>query len=228
MAKVAAQDIIYFITFIGVYFNAKTPGENACNYEIEVPISHEQLMRTYSIKIPIDPKNKNDLPYKEKKIIADSPLSLFRRDYAPIVMPQKYPDYQALQTFEIKSVRSTHPDMLKENIALMNFQSLVNYIEERELEIETGLYDDTGSLRNAIQQYKTDREGFLSIQEQIHKRKGKKVVQTNFAKTMLDKYSSQLQTFNGNGNGKKPKASILKQGKEVHASEFEEDFLDDI
>jgi hypothetical protein len=226
MAKVAAAEVIYFITFIGVYFNAKTPGENACNYEIEVPISHEQLMRTYTIRIPIDPKNKNDLPYKEKKIIADSPLSLFRRDYAPIVMPQKYPDYQALQTFEIKSVRSTHPEMLKENIALMNFQSLVNYIEERELEIEPALYDDAGSLRYAIQQYKTDREGFLSMQEQTHKRKSKKVVQTNLAKTMLDKYSNQLENIPKNGNGKKPVRKLIPL--RANAVDTEEDFLDDI
>src|ERR1700721_4494647 len=127
MAKVAANEIIYFITFQGIYFNAKRPGENQCSYEIEVPISHEQLMRTYTLRIPCEPKNKNDKPYKEKNIIADPPLSLFRRDYAPMVMPKKYPDYQALQTFEIKEVRSTHPQMLKENIALMNFQKLTEY-----------------------------------------------------------------------------------------------------
>jgi ribosomal protein S24E len=228
MAKVAAQDIIYFITFIGIYFNAKTPGENACNYEIEVPISHEQLMRTYTVRIPVSPTNKNDLPYKEKKIIADSPLSLFRRDYAPIVMPNKYPDYQALQTFEIKSVRSTHPEMLKENIALMNFQKLTEYIGERELEIEPALYDDAGSLRAAIQQYKTDKEGFLSIQEQTHKRKGKKVVQTNIAKTMLDKYSSQLQNaVKTNGNGKKVKHGRVNNGYGETLDQYE-NYLDDI
>lgn len=228
MPKVAAKDIIYFITFRGVYFNAKTPGENACNYSIEVPISHEQLMRTYTLQIPVEPKNKNDKAYKEKQVIADSPLSLFRRDYAPIVMPRKYPDYQALQTFEIESVRSTHPQMLKENIALMNFHMLTDYVQERELEIEPALYDDAGSLRAAIKAYKEDREGFLSIQEQTHKRKGKKVVQTNIAKTMLDKYSGQLQNTKDAFNGKK----YFKGMKEVYEKspklEVEEDFLDDI
>jgi hypothetical protein len=222
VTKVATKDIIYFVTFTGIYFNGKSPGENQESYEIEVPISHEQLMRTYAIRIPTEPKNKNEKPYKEKQIIADSPLSLFRRDYAPIVMPKKYPDYAALQTFEIKSVRSTHPQMLKENIALMNFQDLVNYIEERDFEIEPALYDDAGSLRSAIQAYKTDREGFLSNQEQIHKRKGKKVVQTNIAKTLLDKYERQLhnEPKNGWATGKVKAKAIVGR--------IEEDFLDEL
>lgn len=220
MSKVSAKDVIYFITFQGVYFNAKTPGENACSYEIEVPISHEQLMRTYIVRIPIEPKNKNDKPWKEKHVLADSPLSLFRRDYAPLEMPLKYPDYQALQTFEIKAVRSTHPQMLKENTALMNFQTLVDYIEEREMEIEPMLCDDAGSLRAAIALYKSDREGFLSNQEQTQKRKGKKVVQVNIAKALLDKYRNELTKT------KKPPGKLVKQT--VEYNEYEEDFLNDL
>src|ERR1700723_962042 len=225
VTKVAAKDVIYFVTFQGVYFNAKTPGENACSYEIEVPINHEQLMRTYTIRIPIEPKNKNEKPYKEKHILADSTLSLFRRDYAPMMMPLKYPDYQALQTFEIKSVRSTHPQMLKENTALMNFQALVDYIEENEYEIEPALCDDAGSLRAAIALYKTDKEGFLSTQEQTQKRKGKKVVQTNIAKALLDKYKDQLQ--NDTKNVKEVKVRFT--GKQLVTSDgaYEDDYLSD-
>lgn len=223
MSKVAAKDVIYFVTFQGVYFNAKTPGENACSYEIEIPISHEQLMRTYMIKIPIEPKNKNDKPWKEKHIIADSPLSLFRRDYAPLVMPLKYPDYQALQTFEIKEVRSTHPQMLKENTALMNFQSLVDYIEERDMEIEPALCDDAGSLRAAIALYKSDREGFLSTQEQTQKRKGKKVVQVNIAKALLDKYKDQL-TNTKKRSSKPVKAIEIEESQDA----IDEDYLSDL
>jgi hypothetical protein len=225
MSKVSAKDVIYFVTFQGVYFNAKTPGENACSYEIEVPISHEQLMRTYTVRIPIEPKNKNDKPWREKQLVADSPLSLFRRDYAPMMMPLKYPDYQALQTFEVKSVRSTHPQMLKENIALMNFQQLVDYIEEHDYEIEPALCDDAGSLRAAIQLYKTDREGFLSTQEQTNKRKGKKVVQVNIAKALLDKYKDQLNDIPKNGNGKVRKTLKTASG---NINVLEENFLDDM
>jgi hypothetical protein len=227
MPKVSTKDVIYFVTFQGVYYNSRPSGENANSYEIEVPISHEQLTRTYTIQIPCEPKNKNDKPYKEKQIIADSPLSLFRRDYAPLMMPLKYPDFEYLATFEIKSVRSTHPEMLRENIALMNFQSLCNYIEEAGLEIEPILYDDAGSLRYAIQEYKKDREGFLSIQEQTRKRKGKKVVQTNIAKTLLDKYSSQLQNSNGNGNSKHT-GQLKQKVKPKAVATIEEDFLNDM
>lgn len=224
MAKVSAKDVIYFVTYSGIYYNAKTPGENACNYEIEIPISHEQLLRTYAIKIPIEAK-KGEKPWKEKWIIADSPLSLFRRDYAPIVMPEKYPDFQALATFEIKAVRSTHPQMLKENIALMNFQGLVDYIEERDLEIEPGLYDDPGSLRDAIKRYKHDREGFLTTQEQTQKRKGKKVVQVNIAKALLDKYGSDL---NGKTEKTKKMPVTVAKRKPVEYDVYEEDFLSDL
>jgi len=232
MPKVSTKDVIYFVTFQGVYYNSRPSGENANSYEIEVPISHEQLTRTYTIQIPCEPKNKNDKPYKEKQIIADSPLSLFRRDYAPLMMPLKYPDFEYLATFEIKSVRSTHPEMLRENIALMNFQSICNYIEEAGLEIDPILYDDAGSLRYAIQEYNKDREGFLSIQEQTRKRKGKKVVQTNIAKTLLDKYKDQLNDIPKNGNGKHAVIAKKKSNREfavtLPSEIIEEDFLDDM
>jgi len=141
-------------------------------------------------------------------------------------MPLKYPDYQALQTFEIKSVRSTHPQMLKENTALMNFQALVDYIEEHEYEIEPALCDDAGSLRAAIALYKTDKEGFMTMQEQTQKRKGKKVVQTNIAKALLDKYKDQLQNVNGNGKPKKNSRDLVKSIS--NNGEFEDDYLSDL
>jgi hypothetical protein len=168
MARTAVKslkDVHYFITFVGQYYTAAEKGKNVESYEVTVPMSHAQIE---------DPK--------------ESPLSLFRHHYAPKVMPKKYPGYQGLVSFEIKHVTCNEPSRLQENIKLMNFADLCEYIENKSLPIKTEFYEDAGSLRAAIRECEKDREGFLKIQGITESRKAPAIIKQRTANEMLEMY----------------------------------------
>ena len=67
------SNIHYIITIAGLYYTAKQKGDNMHPYEIDVPMTHAQI------------EDKDE-----------SPLSLWRRLYAPRMMPINYPDFEGL------------------------------------------------------------------------------------------------------------------------------------
>ena len=163
------DDVHYIVTITGIYYTQAPKGENTFNYEIDIPMTHAQL--------------------EDQKVSA---LSLFKHNYAHILMPRKYPEFAGLATHEIKRVQCSEPSRLLENIKLMNAHQLIKYIRANGLPIKPELYEDAGSLRNAIEAYRKDQEGFIKIQKITEQRKGPHLVKQAQADKMILQYESQL------------------------------------
>lgn len=185
-SRPALKNVIVFITFEGLYYTAGEKGKNVYSYVAkDVPFNLEQLN---------DPK--------------ESALSLWRHNYAQHIMPKLYPDFMGLATFEIKDKSCpTDPTLLLQNIGIMNFAELTEYIDSNNLDIITELYEDAGSLRSAIRSYGTDREGFLKTQRITEKRRGPQLHKQKAATEMLELHykTASASTARNTNTNKKPK-----------------------
>jgi hypothetical protein len=165
MATATLEDIHYVITIAGTYYTNEAKGENTHSYEVDVPMTQEQL--------------------NDQKVSA---LSLFRHNYADRMMKTKYPAYSGLCTHEIRKVQCSDPARLLENTALMNSLQLARYIKSHGLPIKTELYEDAGSLRAAIADYHKDNEGFVKSQKITESRKGPHLKRQSAADRMMEQY----------------------------------------
>jgi len=197
--KSALEDIHYIVTITGYYYTQEAKGENVHEYEIDVPLNHKQL--------------------DDDKVSA---ISLFKHNYAPVMMPKKYPDYTGLYTHKIKQTQCSEPSRLLENIGLMNFKQLVRYIRTNGLPVKHELYDDEGSLRAAIRSYKKDAEGFLKVQKITQERIGPTLAKQSVADQMMEQYGDSF--VKGKVTplppAKKPTAKVELDDEELALAEF--------
>lgn len=105
---------------------------------------------------------------KQKQIDAGA-LSQFCKHYAPEMMPVLYPDYQALMTFRITKSECSDDQVKDNELTIMNYSELRDYIQRNEIKVDTSLYVDAGELKTAIETCEEDEPGYLK-QEEYYKR----------------------------------------------------------
>lgn len=200
------RDTHYIVTMHGVYYSNEQQGENQYSYEIDVPMTGAQL--------------------KDPKVSA---ISLFKHYYAPHMMLQKYPKFAFLATHDIKEVKCSNPVLLRENIKLMNYRRLTKYIKESQLPVKPELYEDAGSIRAAIEEFRKDPDGFMKTQAIAEKRKGPNMQRQEEANQMMAAYEAQLQAATANGARVEPiKVAPRPKTKLVAVTDDEDDELGDV
>lgn len=188
---------IYTITMRGTFF---AKGENG------------SILEPYEVVFPMGKKQLEQL----------KPTAFFRQHVAGLVMPRKYPNYQAnngsqLAEFYVAHSTCSVPEMLSEEIDLLTRTGLITYIEERGLPIEIYLYDDDMQLRQAIYDHRKDPEGFQKIQATYLKRKkGGIEIKKQFNEICS---MDQLLAMNGIGEIKKEPATA---GKSKSSKKFDD------
>lgn len=110
-----------------------------------------------------------------KEHVEKGPLSSFVKYIAPVVMPKKYPDYISLHTHTIVKMTCSNPDLVGDNLAVMSWHQLKDYVEYIGLEVDVDLYADTGTLRQAIEECEDDETAFLKSQEKLAERIGPEI-----------------------------------------------------
>jgi fructose-specific phosphotransferase system component IIB len=102
-------------------------------------------------------------------------------------MIKKYADFTRVRTYSVlRVVNNTGSTKgAKNTIELMDIEQLKNYISEKDLEIDTKIYEDSVELvRTAIKQAEADPEAFAPI----------------YAKAVEDyKYKKELEALNNTG-----------------------------
>lgn len=148
-----AKQNIYEVRFYGEYYT-HTKGKTAL----------------YEFFVKMDEKAK-DLGFLHvfRRQILKNPL--FERN----VIRKKYPDWKRHRTTEedgailIKEDGTRKPVM---ELALMNYRQLAKYITEKKLGIETTLYPTAAELKQAIRDYRDNRNAFIATQDKKKERLG--------------------------------------------------------
>lgn len=148
---------IYEVTFRGEYWTTKK-GETS-TYE-------------FTVKMDGEAKKLGFLHIFARHILTD-------RDFIEYVAKAKYPDWKRhrthiedggvvidLKTGERKAVN---------DLALMNYRQLCAYIEAKGIGIETDLFPLVNELRQALKDYRDNREAFLTHQAKRQELMGRKL-----------------------------------------------------
>lgn len=135
--------------------------------------------------------------------LLQAPLSVFKGSVDKVghpintLMIKKYPDFSRVRTYNVmKVVNNTGSSKgAKNTIELMDIEQLKNYIAEKDLIIDTEIYDNSVELvRVAIKQAEADPEAFAPI----------------YAKAVEDyKYKKELEALNGTGNDNEDNSDII-------------------
>ena len=148
LSKADRDKTKYFITMSGLYFSRSTDGITEEPYELKFIMTHKQT----------------------ETLI---PQAFFKHDReVQTVMKSKYPNFLGrFSTFHVVKAECERPELLADNIHLLNRLELEEYVEDNDLPIEVQLHDDAEQLRQAIKDYKKDKEGFEKQQELLKKRR---------------------------------------------------------
>lgn len=131
----------YVVTVEGQYYGSNEFGKAKKPYTIEVRLTEKQ---------------------------AEKMRSFMRRVALPSLLPRKYPDYKRFRTIEIAKVVDLQAGKgAPKSLELMGLADLKNYIGENALPINTDLYYQLESLRQAIKSYKLEPEAFMKEQAQL-------------------------------------------------------------
>jgi len=132
--------VIYLVTFRGQYLNGNTEGGRSgfVNYETTVRMS--------------------------EAMVDFNSQSIFAGVLAPTIMPQRYPDYRSLSTFEVvKTVREDGAPIT--NIKQLNRAELESLVVREKLPINLAIFKDSEDLRQAILNCAKDKTKFLQQQK---------------------------------------------------------------
>lgn len=121
-----------------------------------------------------------------KLAIKDGALCVFKNDIAPEIMPLLFPGYIGLATHEIREQVCTNPSR-KSSIKVMSHADMLRYIDEEEVPVELGLYQDADSLRQALLDWKEDPQGFVDRQAKTMEIKGPSMERRTEARTLNSK-----------------------------------------
>jgi len=81
------------------------------------------------------------------------------------VMQKQYPDWVKFRTHYISNAVNKNKNAPLNDLSLMNRAQIVAYINKKGLPIEPDLYLEVTDLRQAMKDYKTDKESFEKVQE---------------------------------------------------------------
>lgn len=154
---------LYKITFKGQYIAAGENGTRLKPYEIDCFLDDELV-------------NKN-------------PVSVFKNDLAPELMPKKYADYQDLATHEVGASVAKDGKPVT-NLMLFNREDMVRHIGEEELPIEHELHQDAGALRTAINDFRKDPQAFLAQQEKLHGFRHERIARKSKALSLQEQFEA--------------------------------------
>lgn len=100
-----------------------------------------------------------------------SPLSIWRNEAAPKKFTGRVPGFIKVSTFEIVDSAREDGEPV-DDIRVMSFAQLEEYVETQEYPINVNLYRDSGELRTAIRDCEEDEPGFIVSQERLEARRG--------------------------------------------------------
>lgn len=145
-----SEDTTWKVKVIGRYIYTREDGRNDTKpYDVEVTLN--------------------------KELVDKGPLSSFCKYIAPTLMPKKYPDYSRLATHTIAEMVCSDPNLVGDNLDVMSWHQLKDYLDYEGLEVNIDLYPDTGSLRQAIKDCEENEIAFLRTQEKLDKRIGPEI-----------------------------------------------------
>lgn len=151
MAKATQAPEIYLVTFNGQYICGNPQSTDLEQYEITVAMDESM----------VDGKQ-------------TSAQSVFKGSLAAELMPLKYPKYQGLYTYHVKSAETVSGAPVP-FIALKNRSELKDMIEDNGLPVDQELYIDTDALREAIVLAQKDPEAFKVQQQNLRETRGTKM-----------------------------------------------------
>lgn len=155
---------LYKITFRGQYIAAGEHGTRLKPYEIDC--------------------------YLDDELVNKNPVSVFKNDLAPELMPKKYADYQDLATHEVGATVAKDGEPVT-NLMLFNREDMVAHIKEEELPIEHELHQDAGALRTAINDFRKDPQAFLAQQEKLHGFRHERIARKSKALALQEAFEAE-------------------------------------
>ena len=146
-----ATAIIYTLRFQGMFYCRGEHGNSEKPYDVRFRATHKQIE---SLR----------------------PTAIFKHYIAPKLMPRLYPEYtepsgKQLATMNLVGAKCTIPEMLDNNIFLMSFEQLEDYVDDKKMPIDKRLYKDYASLQQAIIDYRKDPDAFSKHQKTVATRK---------------------------------------------------------
>lgn len=159
MAKVK-ESFVYEVTIGGLYFGSRDGETDLFPYEVTVVMDQE--------------------------MVDQGVLSAFCKYYAQDAIGSKHSNYIRYYTHEVRrTVVFGSPDTPITDLSLFNYDQLVAHVAAEELPIETALYEDAGTLRDAIERQKKDPDIFARAQEKLSGRKSKTVKLKSKARELM-------------------------------------------
>lgn len=149
--KANASSIIYTLHFEGLFYARGEHGNSEVPYNVKFKATHKQIE---SLR----------------------PTAIFKHYVAGKLMPRLYKNYtepngKLLATMNLVDAECTVPEMLENNIYLMNKEQLEDYIDEKSMPINKRLYRDYSELQQAIIDYRKDPDAFKKHQGTVAVRK---------------------------------------------------------
>lgn len=146
--KQADQQTIYRVTIKGL---------------AKVSIGKDVALEPYEVTVRMN-----------EAMIQNGPLSSWRNYLAPKLLPKIIPHFQRVRTQEIiDAVREDGEPI--DNINVMSFSQLAEYVDLAELPVNVDIYNDAGELRDAIKQCQENEEAFTMSQKRLALRRGPEV-----------------------------------------------------
>lgn len=92
------------------------------------------------------------------------------------MMLQKYPDYKRFRTHHIEEVVNlTYKNKPVKELALMNYNQIVRFIDWKQYPVDIDLYPTITDLRQAVKDYRGNPEVFIKQQEKRRATKGPEI-----------------------------------------------------
>lgn len=142
-------------------------------------------------------------------------LSVFKNDLAPVLLPDKYPDFRKLRKYEVRSTRVLSGRQRMQNIDLMTREDLLafaaNWMDGDGMKLEIDLFPTDKDLRQAIKQYQEDEKSFLKWQADQMAKFGEKIKQKKAALALNAKEPAAPPKPLATAGGAKGKGKAVKE-----------------
>lgn len=143
---------IYEVTVAGEYYSSRHGQKGVSRYELTVKLDEQAKDQGF--------------------------LGVIRKNVLNRALKAKYPDYKRFRTHYIIGVLDiTNPQKPKtiNELSYMDRKTIVKFILTKKLPIEPNLYPEISDLRQAVRDYRNNKEQFLLLQEKRSKTKGKEL-----------------------------------------------------
>lgn len=148
----AYKGSIYEVTVAGEYYSSRHGQKGVSRYELTVKLDEQAKDQGF--------------------------LGVIRKNILNRALRAKYPDYKRFRTHYITGVLDiTDPGKPKSinELSYMDRKTIIKFILTKKLPIEPNLYPEISDLRQAVRDYRNNKEQFLLLQEKRSKTKGKEL-----------------------------------------------------